>query len=382
MNGLTASDRRFSCRRTGHAQRNGIVGWLVAVSALTASALLSPVKANASADGMHVQVMKIWDRHGFKKPIVASRILAPAGLKPAGGIRWRVGLNDCPAGHTYDWVATSADKLRAVQLAPTERWGFSSMTGSVGQGCPQSQIDNARDFLISWAKRERGQIKVLDYRDRPDRAKALQGFLQPMSVGGLVNQKSASAGDLLIGYRINNQPVRESLSGTIIVDKTQFPTYGMGSPQWMMTGFSMPVMAMRMPAGKLNFVHMETIWNSLQSNPAWMQRINKSQRVISRQNLESARKIGEINRKSAEDLRRIQNQTYRNQTESSDRMQRESLEAIRHTETWGTTGGDAVELPFTSHAWQLDDGSFYISDSAGFSPSDIGMTGRKLERRQ
>ena len=156
----------------------------------------------------------------------------------------------------------------------------------------------------------------------------------------------------------------------------------MGSPQWMMTGFSLPVMAMRMPAGQLNFVHLETIWQSLKSNPEWMRRINKHQRVVNRQNLESARKIGEINRKSAEDLRRIQNQTYRRQTESSDRMQRESLEAVRHTETWDTTGGDAVELPFTSHAWQLDDGSFYISDNAGFSPSDIGMTGRKLSRRE
>ena len=194
---------------TGWLALDAIAQMLFRVVLVVAGALVWPVDGEASSGGMHVELLKIWDQHGFKKPIIASTILAPAGLKPRGGIRWRVGLNDCPSGHTYDWVATSQDQLRAVQLSPTARWGVSSLTGSVGEGCPQSRIDNARDFLVAWAKRERGQVKVLDYRERPDRAKLMQGFLQPMSVGGLVNEKTASAGDLLIGYRINGKAVRE-----------------------------------------------------------------------------------------------------------------------------------------------------------------------------
>jgi hypothetical protein len=67
--------------------------------------------------------------------------------------------------------------------------------------------------------------------------------------------------------------------------------------------------------------------------------------------------------------------------ESMDRNQREFGEAIRGVETYADRNGGTVELDHTyNHAWQLDDGSYVLTDDNFFEPyRDLGLSGERLQ---
>ena len=78
-------------------------------------------------------------------------------------------------------------------------------------------------------------------------------------------------------------------------------------------------------------------------------------------------------------------QTWRSGNESSDRMQRESTEAIMGVETYNDPYyGGTVQLDHTyDNAWQLNDGSYVLTNDAMFEPyRDLGVDGQRLEAAQ
>ena len=78
----------------------------------------------------------------------------------------------------------------------------------------------------------------------------------------------------------------------------------------------------------------------------------------------------------------MQTEGYRNRDATSDRMQRESIKAIREIETYrDPRSGGVVELPnHYRHAWRLQDGSYLLTDNQAFEPRrDLGIAGERLQ---
>ncbi|MGH1357392.1 MAG: hypothetical protein ACRBC3_01375 [Burkholderiaceae bacterium] len=349
---------------------------------LVAGGVLAGSGSAAFAAGIPVQQARIMDNTGFKQPMVAATIMVPQGMTTQGGVRWRTQLNDCPDGHTIDWQASSPDGTWAITIYPEERWGHSSMGQRVAKACHDSSIATAREFLEAWVGIYRKGARVLDYRDRLDLEQETAQLNQQQTIGSMRMVTRRDAGEVLIAYPLNGQDMREAVVVVVVVTETVFGGMGVGPDSKTVFGYNLPGFAMRAPAGQLNFANMEKLRRSIKISPEWNARINQHMQVMNRQNIEHAGKMSDINRKSASDINQIITKGYAERNAIRDRGQRETVEAIRGTETWNTPGGGTRELQDSRNAWQLDNGNFVTSDNPNWRPADSGLSGQQLQRAQ
>jgi hypothetical protein len=78
-----------------------------------------------------------------------------------------------------------------------------------------------------------------------------------------------------------------------------------------------------------------------------------------------------IRQQSAEDIRRIQNETYQNRQHSQDVQNQRFSQHIRDVETFrDPNSGTSVELSNQyGHAWSNGAGEYILSDSPSFNPN-------------
>lgn len=346
--------------------------------------LLTAMVATNSAHAQgnwQMQQSQIIDRTGFEKPLVAATIMVPAGMKTKGGVEWRTQGKKCPQGHTFDWQASSPDGLWTVTILPGERWGASSTGQPAGEVCNVAEVRSAKGFLELWASHYRKGAQVLDFRDRPDIRQQTAHLNSQMNVGTMQSTTRTDAGEMLIGYDLNGQPLRESIAAAVVITESVHGG-GVGPAMKFLTGYSLPIFAMRAPAGKLNFAAMEQMRQTIKTSPEWSARINKHNGVISRQNIKHAGKMSDINTKSANDVNNIINKGYRERNAITDRGQRETVESIRGTETWNLPGGGTREVDASTNAWQHNNGTIITSDQPGWSPAEAGIDATRLQRTQ
>lgn len=346
---------------------------------LSLGTMVATSSVHAQGNGQ-MQQAQIIDNSGFDRPIVAATIMLPAGMKTKGGVKWRVKGTDCPTGYTFDWQANSPDGLWTVSIIPGERWGASSSGQPVGQVCNVAEIRSAKGFLEAWASYYRKGAQVLDFRDRPDLRKSNAQLNDQMNVGSMQSITRTDAGEMLIAYDLNGQPLRESIAAVIVVTETVHGGMGMGPDRKDLMGYSLPAFSMRAPAGKLNLGAMEQMRQTIKLSPEWSARISKHNGVISRQNIDHARKIGDINTKSANDINNIITKGYQARNVVTDRGRRETIETIRGTETWNLPGGGTREVETSRNAWQRNDGTIITSDQPGWSPAEAGIDATRLRR--
>jgi len=77
----------------------------------------------------------------------------------------------------------------------------------------------------------------------------------------------------------------------------------------------------------------------------------------------------------------MQADSWRIYNESSDRLSRERSEAIRGVETYNDPYyGGSVQLDSSyNHAWQLNDGTYVLTDDPSFNPYRVfGQDGQQL----
>ena len=167
-----------------------------------------------------------------------------------------------------------------------------------------------------------------------------------------------------------------------------------------LNGQSLGVLTWRAPHGQLDFRQFDAVWQTLRREDQWQARISASEQQMAQENAETQRRIsqiqgemsretlahiakrGQIMAQSRADIAAIQNQTYASRDASTDRMQRDNVKTIREIETYREprTGG-VVELPnHYRHAWRLNDGTYFLTDSQAFDPGrDLGIAGERMQ---
>lgn len=344
-----------------------------------------PDAAAQSAGAIHAKRADIVDFNGFEKPLVASTILVPADWRVEGGVVWNAQGDTCGGGYNFDWRATAPDGLSGVQILPVERWQWSGLPAAPSMGCPAWQIASVQQYIEWFVQRARPEARILDFRRRPDIEKELERYNQrvPNSMGEV--RTWVEAGEALLAYQQDGVAMRETVAFAVVFNSVRNEAM-MGMPAmeyW--GGTTLPGYAMRAPSGQLDLKLAEMIRKSVRGQPEWSARIAQHNNKIAGIHLKGARDRSRIIAKTGEEVLDMQMEGWRRRNESSDRMGRETSETIRGVETYNDPyHGGTVDLDNTyEHAWQLNDGTYVLTDDPSFEPfRQLGIDGRQLEAAQ
>lgn len=337
---------------------------------------------------VRLQKVDIMDHHGFEQPMTAATLLIPLGWQTQGGIVWQPNMTGCGKRTPhFAWTAYSPDRQYAIEIIPEETWSGNKLQVPTmpQQSCPNVWITSAREYIQTWVQYNRPDARILDYRERRDFVEQLEQQLQqqqPVALPGSEMRQWAEGGQALISYPYQGHDMREIIG--IAVMFSLFRMQGVMPNEIMesLTISTMPGYAMRAPAGQLDLEMAEMLRKSSRPNPQWLARMTQHNNKIAQINIKGARDRSKIIAQTGEEIRQMQRDSWNKYNASQDRMQREASEAIRGTETYNDPyHGGTVELDNTyEHAWQLNDGTYVLTNDPSFEPYRFtGQDGRRLE---
>lgn len=339
----------------------------------------------------------IVDSTGFAEPTAVASLFIPYGWRTQGGVFWGQQFM-CTNGYNFEWSATAPDGLSGVAVVPHTKWENNDYgAAATTPGCSSAPYSSVREYLQALAPQARPGAQVIEYRDRPDILKAVGGGgvqRTPMPMGE--SRLWTEAGEVTISFEQNGRPMRAVLAAAVnfsamISDYSSMyandPTI-QGAPigqtrMSTLSAYANPGWFAYGPADSFNPALFEAIRSSIRPNPQWAAKIANHNAQIGRVAIEEGRKRAAMIAESNAEISRIRQEVWDNQQESADRRAREFGEMIKGVETYADADapGGQVELShFYNNAWRLNDGTYVLSNDAGFDPwQDLQVEGKKLE---
>lgn len=340
-----------------------------------------------------MQKAQIVDQNGFAQPMLAATLLIPAGWRTQGGIVWGT-LGQCGGEFSTNWTAVSPDGVASFAILPTAFWSATrSAYPSPPQqdNCDRSAYQSAREYLEAVARRMHPDVRVLDYRSLPELAKPYQDMLSqfpPLNSDQMQTTWTVDAGELLVAYTENGREMRETLAVTALINHTLIADVvnpGQVAIETIM-GIPTGLAVVRAPDGQLDFGLSKRISTSMRIDPKWdaeiknfyaRQRAQRDGAVIDAMTAAHKARMDAI--KATGDMI---NGNYRDSDLTSDRMQRERIEAVRGVETYNDpVYGGPVQLDATyDHAWRVTNKDTYIlTDDPNFNPGQYDIQAQQLQ---
>lgn len=334
-----------------------------------------------------LQRVEIVDASGFGQPMTAMTIEIPAGWVARGQVEWNRSVECLGNNYSMRWSAASPDGLHEVSLLPRLSWQVEAAGIVPTNPCPAAPMASAREYLDHLMRNARPMARELSYRARPDLVAQQQAAAQPAAGTGY------DAGELLIGYRLGGQEMRETL--VALVTFSAMPGSTQASAD---TGF-----AMRAPDGMLDFATADRIRASQRIDRSWAEQMLawSRQRVetLNQQQVASigawhARRMseittagilerGRIRQETIAEIGRINNQIVASREGTDARIHEQFKDAMQEVQPWrDPASGQLIDLSIHyRHAWQLDDGRQFLTNDANFDPArDLGVGAHELER--
>lgn len=352
---------------------------------------VAPMAAPAAMPSGAIRVQKadVIDQSGFGRPMVAATVMIPAGWQTQGGVLWIQNMTGCgkKTPH-FAWRATSPDGMSTMEILPEENWSGSNqyVAGMPQQTCPNIQIQTAKEYIHTWVQYNRPGARVLDYRDRYDTVAELDKQLKQMQqqqppMPGIEMRQWIEGGQALIGYNQQGTEMRELIGIAVIFTLTRMQGVMPGEIAEYLTISTLPGFSMRAPDGRLDFKMAEMLRKSGRPDPQWQAKMAQHYRKMSQINTKGAMDRSKIISRTYSEISAMQHDSWKKKNASDDYLQRERVEAIRGTETYNDPSGGTIELDNTyQHAWQLNDGSYVLTDDHSFNPYAVmGQDGQKLE---
>jgi hypothetical protein len=373
----------------------------LALAALCSGALACPA-ANAQPAGargaaalpagaFRVEVAEVVDATGFGKPMVAARVLVPAGWQARGGIQWA--NRPCQEPASFAWSAAAPDGSAGVDLFPAVTWA----AGSNGSGdCMPGNFDSVRAFLEAHVRSRIPDAEVLDYRARPDfldTSKDYYDELVKIVNGSRTGMRAAvDAGEILYSFRRDDAPMRGLAAAVVVFYASELPNPLGGPPFWQRTGGTSGVFGAYARDGQLDFKRVEAVRKSVKPDVEWLTELFKLKERIAEVNVAGTRQRAamivaggaamtratiEANQLASRNYADVSARSGPSSSGSSttsatdDRLQRERIEVIRGVETYhDPVEGGTVQLDNTyDHAWRVNNDKAYIlTDDPNFNP--------------
>ncbi len=333
---------------------------------------------------LHFEPTAIIDYAGLGQPTAAMTLFIPKGWQTDGGIVWG-NQHLCTNGYAVQWQALSPDKTSGALILPQWGWEFNSVNGkSANVNCPILQIYNVEAYLHTVIQNLRPDAQNITFRQRPDLlAEFPQTFSeQPWTMG--VQQSWVETGELAFTFSEQGKTMEGHLAAGVTFLKTITNTASYYSE--LVQASALPAYGTFAPLGQYNPMLFRAIRKSLQPDAYWNQEISKHNTKMNSITLNGIAARGKIAADANRDINNIISNSWRRQQISSDRRAREFLEVIRETETYSdpnTVGGEVELSNHYNHAWKLEDGTYVLTDQAGFNPIQVlGMGGERLRPAQ
>ncbi len=333
--------------------------------------------------GNHIRLSpsSIVDHSGFGQPIVAATLFIPHGWQQQGGIAWG-NQHACTNGYAFNWFAVSADESSGLAVVPQQAWEWNDR-GQIGKpGCSLLQIESLEQYIQLVLPQVIPNAEITGFRPRPDLAQELASLNTENHTDFQSVVSQVSTGEAEFVFDKNGVTTRG-----IFVAAVNFTRIRTGGGQFSvmihnLNGYALPAYIAYAPADKFDPAVFEAVRRSFLVNPAWESQIAQHNLVIDRQNREGIMARAKIHSDAMEDIARIQQQTWENQSKSSDYRAREFIEYVRDVETYNDSdqvGGQVQLSSAYDHAWKLDDGSYFLTNDSGFKPyRDLGIDGSTL----
>lgn len=343
----------------------------------------------------------------------AMYVMLPAGWSGRGGVE--AAQRACSEPFAVNWSASAPDGRMSVAIFPTEVWHWSN-TGSTSD-CPAGNYANMRDYLAARATQMFQGARVSDYRDRPDFANAAKenaALVQQMAMErGLSLRSWADGGEVLFAFNQNGAEMRGVIGASAIFYGNELPNPMGGEPLRNLTGGTLGTFGAVAPAGALDFTLVEAVRKSVTPDPRWLEAYfdfqvklgkiavddtrSRASMIVAggaeatRQNIETYKAMASASIQNSRDS--VAAQTHRAPDSgggarelfpgdlSGDRMQRESIEAVRGVETYADPiAGGNVQLDATyDHAWRINNQDAYIlTNDPNFNPGQYGLEATQM----
>ena len=155
------------------------------------------------------QRVQIVDPAGFGQPMTAMTIEIPSGWVARGQVEWDRHVECLSNNYAMRWSAASPDGLHEVSLLPRLSWQVESAGIVAMNPCPAARMTSAREYLEYMMRSARPTARLVSYRARPDLVAQQQaGGQAPAGI-------HYEAGELLIGYRLGGQEMRETMVAVV-----------------------------------------------------------------------------------------------------------------------------------------------------------------------
>ncbi len=333
---------------------------------------------------LRAQMVEIMDMNGFERPLPAVFGFIPLGWQAQGGIQWGRQFM-CTNGYNFNWVARSPDGAQSVAILPQFKWELNNYgAGPSTPGCGSAQITSIQQYLQQMLASMRPDARILEVHPRPDLVAKFQHLNQatPTAMGEM--RTWVEAGEAQFGFKEQGRDMRGVIVSTAVFSLMRSRGVSPGQTMDALTGFVFPGFAATGPAGQFNPQFAEAIRQSFLPNPAWQAQIARHNAAISKVAAEEIRKQAKAISEANDYISLLRRQTADMRAKSDERRQREFGEVIKGVETYDDPNAAAGQVELSSmynHAWRLNDGSYVLSNDAGFEPyRDLGVEGRQLER--
>ena len=352
-------------------------------------AMIGPVAAQQS--GLHVTPTVL-----MHSDMPALRGFIPSGWRSEGGLNWG---DPCNAyGYNINWTAQSPDGSYGLGFFPSLGWGRGEFSN-----CRQTPFNSLEELLTYEAQAIWPNARMIDFRRRPD---VVGGQSVPaefpglgISAPGISMQSWLDAGEAMfafagpggqemrgaiLGSALFSRSVLDPAASGLMIDPSLFPGLPMPAPppaQTFLGGASEWSFVVWAPAGRLDLAASEAIRKSFLPTGEWSDFILQHRAVIDRQNAQGAAERAEIRRRTNAEIAGIIMDGYNERMAIQDRAHRETMEAVRGVETYLNTAGQPVQLDYNyRNAWQLQDGSYFLTNDDNFNPNtSFNMDGRQLQ---
>jgi hypothetical protein len=326
------------------------------------------------------------DMNGFEQPLPAVFAFVPMGWRAQGGVQWGQQFM-CTNGYNFSWYAQSPDGLQTVAILPQQKWETNNYgAGASNPGCPSVPITSMPQYLQQLVASLKPGARVVNMRPRPDLAAKFShmNMRTPSAMGEM--RTWVESGEAQFSYNERGREMSGVVSATAVFSLSRMSGLSPGQTMDAVTGFVFPGFAATAPKGQLNLQFTEAIRQSFVPNPAWQAAIADHNARIARGAAQEIAKRAKMISEYNDYVSLIRKEVSDTRAASDERRQREFGELIRGNQNYDDANapGGRVELSnMYDHAWRLNDGSYVLSNDAGFDPwKDLGLEGRQLSRTQ
>lgn len=311
--------------------------------------------------------------------IEAVSFLIPAGWKAKGGVQWfpeysilanlLMSVGDPATGAAIEFLPIQ-NFIWLTQMVVPMQPGTNYLGNILWQ--PIADVSQfIQFFYMPKTLRHLQGARVVSRDNLPDLAAEVA-----RSIGGQATVKSAR---IRYEYQLGGRPWEESVYCTLV-----YTNWQMGTIWSVQSAYSF-----RAPKGQLDRLTplMNTTVSSARLSQEWYGGYMYVQKLFQdrmNQNIRDAAAISATITRNSEEIRRMFSESYRQRSESQDRISQSFSEYIRGVDTYRNPyEGRPVQMPSGYRdAWVNPRGEYLLSNDVGFNPN-VGDTTewRRMDRR-